>query len=117
MKLKKLKDAVIFPDGGSLEASWLTEDDQDFYVTLQYQHTKSEENSSDFYALYFCDAYSTKQHFQIIKDSQAYQDFMEMVKQWMSEHNFTLEYFKLNESTLGYDQAYNFFVALEKGNY
>ena len=91
IKLKDLIDVSIFRDGGTLESYWLTSTNDDFIVTLEFDHLGNEVHGQNFYKLYFCDAKFTKNNQYFYKNSMEAVQFLGLVQKCMHENQYTIK--------------------------
>ena len=115
IELKELTGVSIYRDGGTLESYWLTSANDNFIVTLEFDHLGSELHGQNFYKLYFCDSRFTKNNQSFSKDSMVAVQFLKLVQQWMQNNQYTIESFGDKSK---FEYTIDLFVSeLFKGNY
>lgn len=99
MKLISLISADIYRDGGSLEATWLTDEQKEWTLCL---HVRSWQDPREVktYHLYACKLNERAAHQRLEKHSAGYQPVMEAVEAWASSNTLTPEGLQIDRDSI-----------------
>jgi len=114
MKIKQLISCDIYRDGGSLEATWHTDDQKEWSVTLHINSWKDPREIKT-YHLYNCKLKEKAAHSRIQKNSPEHQQIIEAIETWASANTLSPEGLQKSRDSLF--SLLHLLEELRKGNY
>jgi hypothetical protein len=114
MKLLELISCDIYRDGGSLEATWKTDNKKDWTIFLKVDLWKQPIKVKT-YRLFNCNVKELADHQQITKGSAEHLQLMKLAEDWESEGHKGLD--ALGKTTTGLFSFEHLMNELKKGNY
>jgi hypothetical protein len=114
MKLQTLISCPIYRDGGSLEATWLNDEDMECTLTLSINSWNDPREISS-YKLYNCKLSEQMHHARIEKNSPEHERIVQMIEAWASANQSLLQ--ELEKEHGSFNRIPLFLKELRKGNY
>lgn len=114
MKLQTLISCDVYRDGGSLQATWLSDEGKEWNLTLRINSWKDPREVKS-YRLYQCKLAETASHPRIEKNSPVHEQIVTIVEAWASANMSLLE--ELEKDRDSFNCIPLFLAKLRTGNY
>lgn len=119
MKLQKLLSADIYRDGGSLECTWLTDENVEWTVMLKIQNWQQRVDKRT-YRLFNCKMDAAKLAVPVEKESEQHVVLLALIEEWLTKENLPFSMVEMDTTTThGYHNYYlrRLLAELKAGRY